>query len=207
MSKTQRIITMSLWGVLLLAMAGVVAAKFLLPHGRPEPEVLFPAAEYALVDQDAKPFGHQNLKGKPYVAAFVFTQCGSTCPRMTTQMSALQKDLPPAVQLVSFSVDPKRDTPEVLKRYAATYKADESRWRFLTGERDAVVKVVQDMKLPFKDEQAGDHPILHSERLLLIDGENRIRGTYLSHSPEELQNLIEDAKYLVAHPNSNGARS
>ena len=199
MSKTQKIITTALWGILLLAMAGVVAAKFLLPKARVEPEVLFPAAEYALVDQDAKPFGHQNLKGKPYVAAFVFTQCASTCPRMTAQMAEMQKDLPPEVQLVSFSVDPKRDTPEVLKRYAATYKADESRWRFLTGERDAIVKVAEGMMVTVK-EQEGEHPILHSERLFLVDGQNRVRKTYLTRSPDATKELIADAKYLVSHP-------
>jgi len=199
MTKTQKIITTSLWGVLLLAMAGVVAAKFLLPKGRAEPEVLFPAAEFALVDQDGKPFGHQDLKGKPYVAAFVFTQCASTCPRMTAQMAEMQKDLPPEVQLVSFSVDPKRDTPEVLKRYAATYKADESRWRFLTGERDAIVNVAKGMMVDVK-EQEGDHAILHSERLFLVDGENRVRKLYHSRDADAAKELIADAKYLVSHP-------
>ncbi|MDB5294718.1 MAG: photosynthetic protein synthase [Phycisphaerales bacterium] len=219
MSKPQKIFTTCLWGVLLLAMAGVVAGKLFWarnPDGSRGlagggPEVLFPAAEFRLTDQDAKPFGNAELKGRPYVAAFVFTTCGSICPRMTTQMAALQKDLPAEVQLVSFSVDPKHDTPEVLKRYAATYKADESRWHFLTGEREAVVKVVGEMKLPFKDEQAGDHPILHSERLLLIDGDNRIRGTYLSHEPDALKKLVADAKYLAGHPGDKagetGARS
>lgn len=200
MSKTQKIITMSLWGVLLLAMAGVVAAKFLLPAGRAEPEVLFQAAEFALVDQDAKAFGHRDLKGRPYVAAFVFTQCGSTCPRMTAQMAAMQKDLPPEVKLVSFSVDPARDTPDVLKRYAATYKADETRWRFLTGDRNAIMNVAKGMMVDVK-EQEGEHAILHSERLFLVDGGNRVRKLYHSRDADAAKELVADARYLVGHPN------
>lgn len=200
MSKTQKIITAALWGVLLLAMAGVVAAKFLLPKGHAEPEVLYPAAAFALTDQDNKPFGHQDLKGRPYVAAFVFTQCGSTCPRMTADMAAIQKDLPPEVRLVSFSVDPERDTPEVLKRYAATYKADEARWRFLTGPYDEIKKVAQGMMVDIIKKQEGDHPILHSERLFLVDGENRVRKLYHSRSADDVKQLVVDAKYLASHP-------
>lgn len=199
MSKTQKIITATLWGVLLLAMAGVVAAKFLLPKGHAQPKVLYDAATFALTDQDNKPFGNADLKGRPYVAAFVFTQCASTCPRITADMAAMQKDLPPEVRLVSFSVDPERDTPEVLKRYAATFKADESRWRFLTGEYKAIEKVAEGMMVTVK-KQEGDHPILHSERLFLVDGENRVRQLYHSRSADDLKQLVVDAKYLASHP-------
>src|SRR3712207_1612544 len=117
MGKGQKIITAALWGVLVLAMVGVAAAKFLLPRGgskpadvsvhAPQPHptaelgVLFKAARFALTDQDGKDFSSGDLRGRPYVAAFIFTQCAGVCPRMTTTMAGLQKQLPTDVHLVS----------------------------------------------------------------------------------------------------------
>ena len=199
MGKKQKILTTSLWAILLLAMVGVVAGKLFWPKHQTVPEVLFPAANFALTDQNGQPFGNDKLAGKPYIAAFVFTQCASICPKMTAEMSRLQGELPREVQMVSFSVDPERDTPAVLKQYAATHKADESRWHFLTGSRDAMTVVARDMKLVFQEGSA-DHPITHSPRILLIDGQNQIRGTYDSQTPEKLKELVEDARNIVSHP-------
>lgn len=204
MGKKQKILTSALWAILLLAMVGVVAGKLLWPRHQAVPEVLYPAATFTLTDQNGHTFGNDKLVGRPYVAAFIFTQCASTCPKMTAEMSRLQHELPKEVQMVSFSVDPERDTPSVLKQYAATHKADESRWHFLTGSRDAITAAARDMKLAFAEGDA-DHPILHSPRLLLIDDGNRIRGTYHSQTPEDLKKLVEDATYLVSHPGSGGA--
>ncbi len=199
MPNKQKILTTGLWSVLLLAMVGVVAGKLFWPKKENVPEVLFPAATFSLTDQNGQPFGHQNLAGKPYIAAFVFTQCASICPKMTAEMSRLQGDLPKEVQLISFSVDPERDTPAVLKQYAATHKADEARWHFLTGPRETMTTVARDMKLVFQ-EGTPDHPITHSPRILLVDEKNQIRGTYDSNSPEKLKQLVEDAKYIASHP-------
>lgn len=199
MGKKQKILTAGLWAVLLLAMVGVVAGKLFWPKPENVPDVLFPAATFKLTDQDGQPFGNEQLAGKPYIAAFVFTQCASICPKMTTEMSRLQGELPAEIRLVSFSVDPERDTPAVLKQYAATHKADESRWRFLTGDRATMTTVARDMKLVFQ-EGTPDHPITHSPRILLIDEKNQIRGTYDSQSPEKLKALVEDAKYVASHP-------
>jgi len=203
MGKKQKILTASLWAVLLLAMIGVVAGKLIWPRQHPAPQVLFPAATFSLTDQNGQAFGNAQLAGKPYIAAFVFTQCASICPKMTIEMSRLQHELPPEIQLVSFSVDPERDTPAVLKQYAATHKADESRWHFLTGPREAMTAVARDMKLVFQEGTA-DHPITHSPRILLIDGKNQIRGTYDSQSSEKLKELVEDAKSVATDP---GGRS
>ncbi|QOV89689.1 SCO family protein [Humisphaera borealis] len=199
MANKQKILTTGLWAILLLAMVGVVAGKLFWPKSQNVPEVLFPAANFALTDQNGQAFGNDRLSGKPYIAAFVFTQCASICPKMTAEMSRLQGELPKEVQLISFSVDPQRDTPAVLKQYAATHKADEARWHFLTGDRDAITAVARDMKLVFQDGSA-DHPILHSPRILLVDDKNQIRGTYNSQMPEDLKKLVEDAKYIAGHP-------
>src|SRR5688500_7566379 len=124
MERGLRIVRFGLWAVLVLAMAGVVVGKFVLPRFAHKPAaaaaaapalpVLYPAAEFALTNQEAKPFSSKDLRGRPYVAAFIFTRCGGVCPQMTTAMTRLQQELPASMQFVSVSVDPAHDTPEVL---------------------------------------------------------------------------------------------
>jgi protein SCO1/2 len=186
---------MSLWALLLLTMACVVGIKVLSPRQSRLP-VLFPAAQFNLVDQDGKPFSSRDLHGRPWAAAFIFTHCGSSCPVLTAMMSRLQKTLPPEVMLISFSVDPESDTPPVLKGYAASYYADESHWRFLTGPKDAIAAVIKDMKTPFQP--AGDNgPIAHSVNLLLVDADGQIRGNYVSTDPEDMKRFVTDADALA----------
>jgi protein SCO1/2 len=193
--RSLRIVRTSLWVLLLATMAGVVGIKVLSPRRSPLP-VLFPAAQFNLVDQDGKAFSSRDLHGRPWGAAFIFTHCGSSCPIMTGAMASLQKKLPPEVMLVSFSVDPESDTPPVLKQYAAMYHADQSRWRFLTGPKDAIMAVITDMKTPFQ--APGDNsPIQHSENLLLVDADGQIRGVYLSTDPEEMKRFVIDAAALT----------
>jgi hypothetical protein len=181
-------------------MAGVVAAKFLLPKGHAQPEVLYPAATFALTDQDAKPFGHQDLKGRPYVAAFVFTQCGSTCPRMTADMAAMQKDLPRRCGWCRSPSIPERDTPA----------GAEAVRRHVQGRRDPLAvpdrPVRRDQKVgPGDDgrhhqEAGGRPPDPAQRRLFLVDGENRVRKLYHSRSADDVKQLVVDAKYLASHP-------
>jgi len=193
--RSVRYVRMSLWGLLLLTMAGVIGIKLLSPRQSRLP-LLFPAAQFNLVDQDGKPFASQDLHGRPWAAAFIFTNCGSSCPLMTETMASLQKKLAPQVMLVSFSVDPESDTPAVLKRYAAVHKADESRWRFVTGPKDSIMAVIRDMKTPFQAADAKG-PIEHSENLLLVDADGQIRGVYLSRDPDEMKRFVADAAALA----------
>src|SRR4051794_7218475 len=129
--RREKLLTALLWSVLGIAMAGVIAmgvyAKLIRNRdaGAVRNVVVdqswepFPAPTFSLIDQNGKSFGSEQLKGKPYVAAFIFTHCAGACPMMTQKMAKLQKAVPdPDVQLVSFTVDPERDTPEVLKTYA-----------------------------------------------------------------------------------------
>ena len=139
----------------------------------------------------------ESLLGSPWVADFIFTRCPGSCPLMTGKLAAMQKSLPPQVKLVSFSVDPEHDTPAVLKEYAQSFSADESRWKFLTGDQDAIMAQARGMLLAAVPATA-DQPIIHDGRFLLIDGQGHIRGAYHSDKPEELGKLDRDARRLVA---------
>ena len=97
--------------------------------------VLGQLPEFALVDQDEQVFTRETMAGDIWVSAFVFTHCRSTCPRLTAHMKGLQtrvSDVPHA-SFVSVSVDPRNDTPEVIKAYMTKNALDERNWRFVTG--------------------------------------------------------------------------
>src|SRR6266550_266871 len=115
---------------------------------------------------------------------------------MTRTMAGIQHRLPADAHLVSFTVDPDHDTPAVLKTYAGDYKADPVRWHFLTGTKDQMYSAAADMKVAAKPAE-GETPILHSEKLLLVDADGNIRGYYNSKDPEALDRLVSDSAMLV----------
>lgn len=168
--------------------AGIVTLTLLRPflrHIPDPPPVMFALPEYELVDQDGHVFDRQRLAGKVWVASFVFTSCPSTCPAVTRAMLELQQRYEREgldVRLVSFSVDPDTDTPEVLRRYADSVGADLQRWSFVTGTKAAVVALMeqgfrQGVGAPAVNAQ-GLRDIAHSVRLAIVDAEGNVRGFY-----------------------------
>jgi protein SCO1/2 len=114
---------------------------------------------------------------------------------MTGQMAAIQGKLPAGVQLVSFDVNPEHDTPAVLKSYAADWKADESKWHFLTGTSEQIFGVAAGMNMAAQPAQ-GDKPILHDRRLLLVDAAGNVRGI----DDGAMARLVTDARALAKEP-------
>src|ERR1700736_4460120 len=109
--------------------------------------------EFVLVNQDGKNFGSARLRGKIWIADFIYTTCPGPCPMSSSRMSELQKPLEKTdVHLVSFTVDPARDTPHVLRDYAEKLQAQPGRWDFLTGSQSAIYKLSRDgFKLAVSD--------------------------------------------------------
>jgi protein SCO1/2 len=207
--RREKLLTALLWSVLGLAMAGVIAtglyAKLLRSQTPAVKNVLidqswepFPAPTFSLIDQEGKAFGSEQLKGKPYVAAFIFTHCAGACPIMTQKMAKLQKAVPDQdVKFVSFTVDPERDTPEVLKTYAKNAGADAARWHFLTGSPEQLAAVAAGLKSAAVKATDGSDQYIHSDRFMLIDGEGQVRGTYRNSEPEAMEQLAKDAQKLA----------
>ena len=156
---------------------------------------------FSLVDQNDAPVTLETLKGKPFIANFVFTNCGGPCPQMTKKMAELQKTVPAGVKLVSFSVDAGYDRPEVLKAYAARYGADPARWHFLTtanpDEATATHTLARGMMLGAQPAD-GDSPIVHSEKFVLVDASGVARAYYSSRSGKQMAQLATDAAELLA---------
>ena len=119
-----------------------------------------------------------DLQGHVTLVSFIFTTCNGTCPVTTHRMAQVQERLPKSdrVRLLSITLDPKRDTPEVLARYARQYDADPARWRFLTGPPEKVAKVIAAWSMWVREAPNGqlDHP----SRVFLVDAHARVREIY-----------------------------
>jgi protein SCO1/2 len=150
--------------------------------------------DFTLTGETGKSFGSADLDGKIWVADFFFTTCQGPCPRMSTQMSGVQKAVEryPEVHLVSFTIDPRTDTPPVLAAYARRYKANPERWHFLTGTPGAL------NRLSYDTFHLGpvDGSLQHSTRFVLIDGSRRIRAYYLTAEKESIPQLLSDIEKL-----------
>jgi protein SCO1/2 len=151
-----------------------------------------------LVDERGRPFTEGSMLGHATVVDFIFTYCKSSCPRLTARMGDLQARLSREgsdVRLVSISVDPENDTPEVLARYAAAEHADPERWSFLTGDADDVQKVVVagfKVAAARAAKDAGESDVVHGDWFVLVDDRGDVRGYYPTTTPEEVAALWQD---------------
>lgn len=160
---------------------------------RPLP-VLGNVPAFQLTDQNGNAFSSAALKGHVWVADFVFTNCEASCPRMTSHMHALQGKTDSAVKLVSFTVDPKRDTPAVLAAYGKKFGNDATRWSFLTGDVATLNTIDQDA---FKlGTVTGGDDIDHSNYFALVDQTGHIRGYYGLSDGKPEDKIAKDAERL-----------
>lgn len=155
--------------------------------------------DFSLTDETGNTMTRASLAGKVWIADFIFTNCTGTCPVITNTMRRLQNALPDDVHLVSFSVDPERDTPEVLAEYAKQSHANTMRWHFLTGDKSQLYDLsIKGFKLALEDTGGTDvEPITHSTRLVLVDKQGKIRGYYGGTDEEDMRKLFTDAAALL----------
>ena len=173
----------------LIGIVTLTAIRPLLRRVPEPPPVLLQLPEFSLVAADGKPFGSADLRGQVYVASFFFTSCRSICPAIMHGMTRLQDGFARngvhGVRLVSITVDPEHDTPQVLFDYGKTLGVDPGRWTLLTGDPEQVRQlVVHGFKTPVEPApQGGAEPmdIAHTGKLVLMDGAGRVRGYYDSN--------------------------
>ncbi|HRE50735.1 MAG TPA: SCO family protein [Flavitalea sp.] len=155
--------------------------------------------DFSLVNQDGRPITITDWDNKIVIADFFFTRCPSVCPKMTRSMKETQESFngDPNLLLASFSVDPDRDSLEVLQRYSKKYKLDNSNWDLITGDKKTIYKLARNsFMLVAADGDGGPEDFIHSEKLVLIDKEKRIRGYYNGTDEKEITQLIRDIKKL-----------
>ena len=156
--------------------------------------------DFVLVNERGNYFGSKNLQGTIHVANFIFTSCTHICPKMTTNMVEVERKFKnnSDVNLVSFTVTPWLDSPDVLKRYKEEFTLNSKNWHFLTGKKNEIYTLAR--KSYFAEEEIGftkdSADFLHTEHFLLVDKNFRIRGIYNGTLSLEMEQLIKDIDIL-----------
>ena len=198
------------WIVAFLAAAGLIGLAYVSLKSTKPPalpsnlEKIAKAPGFQLTDQTGKSITLEDLKGKIWAANFIFTRCKGPCPITILRMQELNTKLKKArgnVELVTFTVDPEYDTPEVLKTFGEQLGADPASWKFLTGTPDAIQKiVVAGLLQPIAKEPDGTPA--HSTRIVLVDREGWLRGYQDGLDPEAVQKLMVDIGELLRENSS-----
>lgn len=185
-------------------MTWIVLTRGVPNHVNARPALNLPTPPFQLVGIDGQPFDSTTLAGKTYVIGFTFTRCQLVCPVMNGKMLYLQEQLAGAdwaddVRLVSVTVDPEHDTPQVLAAHAQRIGADPARWTHLTGDRDTIWRLSEEgYKLPVGAEP--DNPLMpigHSAKFALVDANGLIIDYYNSQDASEVERLLVDLEQIT----------
>jgi cytochrome oxidase Cu insertion factor (SCO1/SenC/PrrC family) len=149
-------------------------------------------ADVKLTDQSGQPFAIKSLEGQVWIGSFFFASCPGPCRQINVAISQLQNELRGKdVKFVSITVDPDNDTPQVLGDYAKSFGADRDRWRFLTGDFNAIRRICADVFAMPIDRK------VHTERLLLIDRQGVRRGIFSTGDPAQMLALKKGVDKLL----------
>lgn len=170
------------------AVISMITLPLLRPFLRYEPKpppVLFTLPDFTLVDNNGANFGTSEMRGKVWVADFIFTRCTTVCPLLTKGMAELQQKFVAAkvpIHLLSISVDPEHDLPPVLTEYAKKFGADFSSWVLLTGQYESVTRVVESFQLAMESNKPVENiaDIAHAQKFVIVDKNLGVRGFYNS---------------------------
>jgi protein SCO1 len=188
------------WVLLVGTIAGLSVVRAMATKLPPKLPVMGKLSDFEFTDQDAQPFGAKQLKGRVWVANFIFTRCPTICPLQTEKMGQVQhrgRNLGDAFHIVSFDVDPEYDTPEKLKEYAGKHRVSPRLWSFVTAPYEQLQKtVVHDLKISMgKDENQN---VFHGTHVVLVDPQMQIRGYYDVAADDGIDKLMRDISLLVA---------
>lgn len=156
--------------------------------------------DFSLIDQEGDTITNETFKDKIYITNFFFTTCPGICPKMTANLDVVQKafENDDEVLLLSHSVTPETDTVSVLKAYADKHGIKSSKWHLVTGKRSEIYNLGRNAY--FVEEDLGvkktDDDFLHTENLILVDKNKRIRGIYNGLNVNSVDQLIADIKTL-----------
>lgn len=161
----------------------------------------WPVPDFTFTDQNNKSFGLADLKGKVWVADFIYTACPDICQPMTFNMSKLQemakKEEIDNIEFVSFSVDPSVDKPEVLAEYSKLFNADLKNWHFLTGyaQKDIEAFAMENFKTIVQKPENSD-TVIHQSYFYLVNQEGKILKLYSGDKEVPFEDIIDDIKTL-----------
>jgi len=156
--------------------------------------------DFSLINQNNDTITQDDYKGKIYIADFFFTTCQTICPIMTEHMVEIQQELKndSEIKLLSHSVIPAYDTPDILKKYAIQKGVDDTRWNLVTGSQKEIFTLARKHYLAVQDIPGteDDLDMVHTENFMLVDKKGYIRGYYDGTKDEAILNLLEDIEIL-----------
>ncbi|AWG20702.1 hypothetical protein FFWV33_03680 [Flavobacterium faecale] len=156
-------------------------------------------ADFSFINQNGDTITQKNYEGKIYVADFFFTTCTSICPKMSTNMTEVQKAIldNPKVLLLSHTVFPETDSVSVLKKYAIKYGVKDEKWNLVTGSKKDIYTMARKSYLAVKMGKPNELlDMVHTENFVLVDEKRRIRGFYDGTKQEDIERLITDINFL-----------
>ena len=168
----------------------------------PDLPILAKVPEFRFVDEDGKTFGTRELQGKVYIANFMFTTCQTSCPTLLAKVQNVQHRLRGVIDraaIVSFTVDPETDTSAVLYAKAREMKANPAVWKFLSASVAETKKLlVEGFKVPVGDKEIANNvmDVGHSNKLVLVDQDENIRG-YYNTDKDSINQLMIDAGLII----------
>ena len=169
-------------------------------------------ADFSFTNQNGKIITQKDYEGKIYVADFFFTTCGSICPKMTTNLTFVQKAIRnnPKVMLLSHSVMPDIDDVAILKKYAIKNGVVDAKWNLVTGDKKDIYKMARLSYLAVKQGKPNEmYDMVHTENFVLVDAKRQVRGFYdgtnldkpTKDGIKNVQQLIEDIEFLCNEKN------
>lgn len=156
--------------------------------------------EFSLINQVGAEIGRKDMEGKITIVDFFFTSCPSICPIMSKEMERVNDMFreESSVQIMSISIDPTYDTPEVLSEYANRHGAAADKWHFLTGDKADIYRLATcGFVLPTLDGEGNPDDFVHSDKFVLVDELGRIRGYYSGTNREAVDLLLVETKVLL----------
>lgn len=194
------------WAIFLLLGFSYPIYKSLNRTLPPDLPVIAHVPEFEMISENGQRFGSKDLRGRVYLANFVFSRCPTVCPKMLGDLEKVQKRIRGTgtkVAIVTFTVDPDHDNERVLYDVARKHHAAPHIWTFLTGsDKEAMFKLYRDgFKVGVEQNPKSLMEIAHSEKIVLVDEVNRIRG-YYSFEKDDINKLMIDVGLLINRPST-----
>jgi protein SCO1/2 len=155
---------------------------------------------FSFINQKGDTITNKDFDGKIYVADFFFTSCPTICPVMKKEMIKVYQKFKgnPEVKILSHTIDPAHDTPEILNKFATDLGVEDLQWQFVTGDKDKIYEIGQgSYMVTAKSDSTVAGGYIHSGAFILIDKEKRVRGMYDGTTEAGTKKLIKDIAILL----------
>ena len=173
-------------------------------NGKEVADTVYPKMiDFSYLNQDSILIYSSEMKGKIWIADFFFTSCPTICPKMTEQMKRLNgmtKDINEHIQYMSFSINPKYDTPEQLRKYIQVHKINAKNWQFFTGNEARTHDLgINNFQIFAGQDASAAGGYAHTAAFALVDKDGYVRGVYLGTDPKEVNKLEKDLRKLLKY--------